>query len=364
MDTLDNNSSNKPDGSASLTDSPETRAASTPTTKAPAPPVSAEGVHPLLIPDGYVIATRQVERMASHILRNFDYDNHGVDFYGLGRIGKSQASKYLCDQPSWLKGHPALLLRTSIPKTRATGDCVFFGKVLRGMGMRFPESLAGPARRERLVNYIVERCKAIRSRLVILFFDEANRLLDEDYDYIVDLDNELAAFNIRLFMVFVRQLDADGFEESKSLKEKFPSQIVGRFLMESHQLYGLQDLEQVRHALNRYDNHAFWPIGSKTSYTAYWAPVAFERGWRLADHADSIWQIAVDARVTEHLGEEFDWPMKTFTSMVRFLLCNIAQRRSDFREFCDEDIRLALRASGFMQLEFVRARLIAEPKEK
>ncbi|KAG1439752.1 hypothetical protein G6F57_019277 [Rhizopus arrhizus] len=57
------------------------------------------------------------------------------------------------------------------------------------------------------------------------------------------------------------------------------------------------------------------------------------------------------------LPESEAWPMATFTLTVRHLLTEIAWKHEGFREFSREQVRDALLRSGYLRLEYVRAKM-------
>ena len=62
-------------------------------------------------------------------------------------------------------------------------------------------------------------------------------------------------------------------------------------------------------------------------------------------------------RKAYQLPESQAWPMATFTLVVHHLLTSEVARQENFKGFCAEDIRQALLATGYLRLEFVRARM-------
>ncbi len=315
--------------------------------------------HPLLMPNGYRIYTKPIERAINMILFNIDADHHGIDIEGRGRDGKTQCAQFLAHDREWLNGRGAIT-RVIVPKGSGKTDATFYGKLCRGIGLSYSERTSGEERRERFINLLLERCGAAGARLMVLFLDEAQRITREELDYLVDLDNVMENQNVRLFIVFIRQSDVSG-PNIRTAQADFPSHIVGRFFMGTHRFTGLLDAADVHHALGRYDDMTEWPEGSGISFTHASATRAFEKdGYRLAHQTELIMSVVRDVRREAGLKIEADWPMKTFCGSVKYLLCDVAATNPDFVAFTEEHILKALRASGYLTLEYVRANLILD----
>ncbi|MDA3875624.1 MAG: hypothetical protein PF483_00890, partial [Halothiobacillus sp.] len=99
-------------------------------------------------------------------------------------------------------------------------------------------------------------------------------------------------------------------------------------------------------------------VGSDISFVAHFAPGAVANGYEFESQAPMIMEVVKDLRIANGLTKENDWPMKTFTSMVKFLLCDVAGKDPSFRSFRPEHIRAALQASGYLRLEYAHAGLL------
>jgi hypothetical protein len=312
-------------------------------------------VHPLLTTARYPIYTRPIERLLNGIRLNIKADHHGVDIFGRGRDGKTLAMAYLCQHLEWLQGQAAVA-RVVVAKGTLATDRAFYAKLCAGMGIRSRVQASADDRREVFINALLDRCGPLNARMIVLFLDEAQRLQRAEMDYLVDIDNALDEENVRLFIVFVRQSD----ERGAGLRQRdpeFPSHIKGRFFMQSLRFTGLLDLEDVAHALSRYDRAAHWPVGGDVSFTRHFAPAAWDAGWTLASQAEDIWNVVRQVRKDAHLAPNADWPMKTFAGMVKYLLVDVAGADPRLRRFETAHIETALKACGYLALEQVRQQL-------
>ena len=310
-------------------------------------------IHPLLKPLRAPIATRPIERFANAIVSAIQAEYRGLVVFGLARFGKTWAIRYLCLFAHWLT-QPAFITRVSIPKSHARSDGAFFSLFLSAFNLKVPERTSALERLRRVCNFLTDRCEELSSNLIVIFLDESQRLFPDDYEHLATLDNELTERGYMVFIVFVIQRDFNGGIDEKIYDGAPPPHVRGRFLIRRHEFGGLDGEAEVAHAMSRYDDNTEWPAGSGVSYSAHFANKAFAAGWRLRSHAIRLLEIAETQRTANRLATLWTWPMKSFEVCINFLLTNIVRRRADFDGFTDEDLREALDASGFIELELSR----------
>lgn len=316
--------------------------------------------HPLLRTLRSPIATRPIERLSNAIVKAIQQEFRGIVVHGLARFGKSWAIKYLITVLSWLDCD-AYVTSLIIPKSHARSDGAFFSLWLSRFNQKLPERASGPARMERVRNYLIARCDEANSSVVIVFIDEAQRLFPDDYEHLATLDNELTDLGYMLFVVFVYQLDYNAASNEKIYDGNAPAHVHQRFLVRRHEFSGLDGAAECAHAMSRYDNHAFWPVDSGISYTQHFARAAFDAGWRLEHHAIRLHELASELRVANRLpSRAWTWPMKSFEVCINILLTIIAASREDFSGFTDDDLRTALEECAFIDLELSRTTLSTE----
>ncbi|MGH8109160.1 MAG: ATP-binding protein [Arenimonas sp.] len=314
--------------------------------------------HPIFIPSGYQIGTKPTERFANSILFNYGQDHHGIVAHGPGRIGKTTGMKYLTlHAKDWL-GDKGVAARLNMPKGNRHSDSSFFETFGGALKLSEPTRPKDKKRIHRVSSYILSRCGAARVRLMVLFIDNAQRISLDELEYLVDLDDMVEEEGVRLFIVFMRQSDATGVETDATMVQ-YPSHVLGRFLMDDHEFTCLLGLADVIHALSRYDSAAFWP-DLETSFSCYFTRGAFLEGWRLEAEAPLIIRTVNSVREENGLHPSDQFPMKTFTGMVKFLLCDVADKDRVFSGFTEVQIRKALAACGYLKLEQVRAGLIQD----
>jgi hypothetical protein len=311
-------------------------------------------LHPLLRLFRPTVATRSIERLADAINSSLDMGYRGLSVYGFARFGKTEGKNYLIQYPEWLFPRTAALLQIDVPDTHKRTDRSFYQSFLTLLGLRIPNRATPDELCAMIMGKLIEECKNRHTRLVIVFFDEAQRLLPTDYESFVTIDNRMTQAGYYFFTVFINQRDITGFSNEKFDNTEHPPHVTGRFLIRKHEFKGICDEEEAAYVLNRYDKFTEWPPGSNVSYTEYFAPQAVKEGFCLAQFAPLLWEEAENLRAEVRLPPEWTWPMKSFEATVIYLLTVVIPETPNFENFTDENILAALHASGLIELELSR----------
>ena len=315
---------------------------------------TAEFQHPMLDLLRPTVATREIEELANAILLALEASYRGMCVYSYGRFGKTEAARYLRDHRAWLGRHKAAMLSFECPKAEKRTDSSFVATLLTGFKIRYSNKSRPHELMQQLTSFLIERCLAAGTKLVIVMLDDANRLKPDDYEHLVTLDNLMTARGYVFFAVSIFQRDVTGFTNETVFRSEYPPHVHGRFLVRKHLFSGVKNVEDLAYYLSRYDESTEWPAGSSVSFSKHFASHAFQNGWRLAHEAARLWQFAGELRDEFRLPSDWTWPMKSLEGTVAYLLTNVAANSPDFLSFQDEHIKSALDASGYIELELSR----------
>lgn len=309
--------------------------------------------HPMLRMFRPSVATREIELLADAINSSLDVSYRGLSVYAYARYGKTEGVAFLTKHQEWLGVRRAALRMISIssPEKR---DGNFISNLLSCLEVRVSPRATLNDRFRLLLTYLVEACHLSKSRAVILFVDEAQRLKPADYEHLVSIDNSMTMKRYYVFYVFLNQRDVTGYTNEVVSRSEHPPHVYGRFLTRKHEMSGVKCPEDASYILDNYDSRTEWPIGSGISFSRHFAPSGFEAGWRLAHHANRMWEIAEKIRTEHRLASHWTWPMKSFEGAVAYLLTVIAPRHTDFSGFSDDEIEEAIIAAGYAELELSR----------
>lgn len=320
-----------------------------------------EKKHPILVPNGFQIYTKPTEAAANCVLGHIENDHHGTSFFAGGGVGKTSAQQYLTDHaPRWLvdeRGNPiGVASRLIMPSGNRRSDGAFYTAITNGLRLTNTDRLSPCKGKDRLINFVKTRCGQAEQDLMVMFIDNAQRITRAEFDYLADVDEQLTDARLRLFIVFFKQSDASGVDVRDDWSE-YPSHMLRRWFMGTHPFSPLVGIAEITHALDRFDRSVCWPTADMP-YSRHFAREAFDNGWTLASQAPLMMEVVAKIRAEANLAPSDAWPMATFTGAVKHLLAHIAPTTPNFQEFTAQQIEQAIRASGYLRLEFVRANLL------
>jgi hypothetical protein len=298
------------------------------------------------------IATRPIEQLAEAILLATEDDFEALQVSGRSGDGKSTAALYLSRHHlTWLK-RDAPMGWVFVPRRTNASDAALYKILQKGLKSPSATTAAALDRMGNIVDRICSSCQLTRAKCFYLFLDEAQRLSANDYDYLANIADQVKGSGFHLFSIFMNQSDDIGPTRLKS-KIHAPDNTphtVKRFFMAKHVFKGLAGLEEIAHALSRYDHleHEGVP------FPAFFAPAAYERGWRLASDADKVVSAIDILRAEAGLTASSDLSMFTFERMVRRLLVRVIGGNPGFAGFTVQDVTDAISKTGYLTLETVR----------
>lgn len=308
-------------------------------------PLVTAGAHPMET-GRYVIATPPVCRLYEDVRTWVVNRAHGGMVFGKQRFGKTRAVRYVLAQLAHDFGKSLPVFSINCRDYRLPTENTFFEDLLRSVGHAF---LSGKAsvKRDRMAEFLHERAQGEggKNRLVVIL-DEAQKLQEMHFRWLVDLHNELDARGVTTTWILVGQ------EELVHQREVFVTskrmQIVGRFMVHQHRFTGLHSVEDFRFCLESYDDAARteYPIGSGWSFTQFFFPAAFASGWRLATEAETLWQAFHKVRVETRLPADAEVPMQYFAGTIEYALRTFSAT-ADTLNLSLNMWREAIRSSGY-----------------
>lgn len=291
--------------------------------------------------------TPPIERAGNFLINAYQSGRHGMRLIGLTRYGKGYAVKFLRKNAGW-RLVPMVFLDVRVSAPDRFTESYFFSMLSQAFKLRELHRSLSTHAINRVANHLSMLADQVGAELVVLAMDESQRLSGDDWRHVVTLDNALEALDKRIFLIFVQQLDVTG-SEAEAIQEDVAPQVYERYTKPKFDFPGIVGPMEVRVCLSQFDEELFWPNGSGTSYTAHFAPEAFSRGWRLAQHAEQIHRIATEMRAENGLPtDEWQWRMVSLEALMVHLTLSLPARGPDFEGFTDAEVRAALVATFFV----------------
>lgn len=140
---------------------------------------------------------------------------------------------------------------------------------------------------DNLVTDVRLQTKVNGGRQYVLFIDELQLLSDKDLEQLFCLHNALELHKIRMTTVSFAQPEI--MHRRTALMASNDRQIIARFLAEMRHFDTCKGPEDLLSILRGYDENSEFPEGSGWSYTRFFLPLAYARGFRLGIYAMQIW---------------------------------------------------------------------------
>jgi hypothetical protein len=302
--------------------------------------------HPLLqaIRPKYLVPP--ISALGKAINRGIEFNRHGIIASGLGRIGKSEALVLLSRTYDWrdwnMYWHSMLA-----GKPQQSTETYFFNSLKLSANLKIREQTQSIFSVHHMKNYLCEQAALAGADVIVLSIDDANRLLHEDYDHLVTLDNHVTAMGYRLFVILIMQSDADQSTVPTTDPDPHPSQITGRFTADSYVYLGLNGLIEIRSALKSFGAQ-MW---QGRTFLEEFAPYAVSEGWSIEQQAEEFWDAATTLRAQNSLTPDEPFPMLCFDTASYYLMVRVAREKKMFKRFTSDELKVALELSGLVALE-------------
>lgn len=244
----------------------------------------------------------------------------GMIVYGRPRLGKTSAIKFAIENLPAYMAAPLPILIANSNAYKVPSEEKFFVDLLQDFNFPFTAKRKPSDLRNQIVNLLMEKAEKSRLRRIILIMDEAQRLTEFHYDWLMDIYNQLDREKISMSVICV------GHEQLLSRRTHFlenkHSQIIGRFMTHEHRFFGLTSLEEIKRVLRCYDSPdiSSYPENSGWSYTRYFFPEGFDRGHRFENDAGTIYHHFMALRREHGVSSDLEIPMEYFAFSVEYAL--------------------------------------------
>ncbi len=277
--------------------------------------------HPL-VQQTYIVPTVSIDDAYVQVKRCIRHRIPGALLVGQSRFGKTYCARYISRQ---LKDEYPKLVVISVgsEKKKTPVESAFFESLLEAAGHKEIQSGTNSAKRRRLIERLTELVTRSRQNLLVLFFDEAQRLSMEEYEWLRDVHDQLERRGIRMITFLIGQQKL--INQKNALRLQGETQIIGRFMIDELPFHGVRTADEAATCLNAYDD-ACYPVDSDWSYTRFFLPLAFESKFRLVDQAENVWSAFLSAHASAGFRFAIDIPMQYFSRAVEIALTDHCDR--------------------------------------
>jgi hypothetical protein len=309
------------------------------------------GSHPIET-TRYILPTPSIDASYNAVLKWIENRAPGGMIYGKPRLGKSRAIQYLSRLFAEKFGDKLPVVTLLCRDYKVSSESTFFEDLLRAAGHALHSSGKAAAKRDRLIEYLSEKVEFSFQNRLILFIDEAQKLHEQHYKWLIDLHNELDARGVAAIVLLVGQDELS--HQYSAFQQTQKTQIIGRFMVHQFQFHGLKGVREIRKCLRAYDEDSEHPDGSGWSFTRYFFPAAFNSGFRLTSFADLLWEAFRLTKDECGLPSNREIPMQYFCRAVEFVLRGYGTHEEVSSEISIEMWKEAIRVSGYIDAERYR----------
>ncbi|SFE24422.1 AAA domain-containing protein [Paenibacillus algorifonticola] len=315
----------------------------------PPRPYVAQGTHPIET-GRYLLPTNEIIRMYDTVAQWITNRSPGGMIYGRPRLGKSRAITYLSYELPNEFGNHLPIFTMKCRQYKQPSESSFFEDILNDVGHALPFNGKANLKRDRLYRYFVEKAERSAQKRIILFIDDAQRLFEIQYGWLMDIYNELDSSGISMTVILVGQEEL--VHQRSAFIQAKKAQIIGRFMVHEFNFKGIVDADDMAVCLSGYDNISEYPENSGWSFTRYFFPDGFDHhGCRLENCAKDLFSIFTNLRKEHGLTRATEIPMQYLTLTVENALRHFGANGEDLHWLNNEQWKSSITSSGYIEAE-------------
>lgn len=258
----------------------------------------------------FLIPTPQIQELSQTIQWWLENRITGAVIYGKPRIGKTSAMMLIGE--TLLKGvYNIPYFYMSAVQESKPSESSFYSNLLQAVNHPKPNNRNKAQKRIQLLDYFLVIARDSQQDRLVLMIDEAQNLTEYHYDWLISLYNELYFRDVQLitFLVGQEQLNL----QKQTFLEMGMAQIVGRFMVDSQEFYGIRSKHEIKEVLKAFDSKIEFPEGSGVSYTNYF----FKSGLHLSDYSDNLYMALKNINLEHSINPHSEIPLYSFIPIVR-----------------------------------------------
>lgn len=311
-------------------------------------PFIQDGFHPVET-GRYLLPTNEIVRMYNAVKRWLDNRSPGAIVYGRPRIGKTNAITFLINYLKQQLGESLPVFHILCDQHNKANENTFFENILRDIGHGLQLNGNSNAKRDRLVKFLLLQGEMSGHNRIILFFDDAQRLFEIQYGWLMDIYNLLNRYGISLTVILVGQEEL--IHQKNAFIQAKKAQIIGRFMVHEYKFNGIKNITDIKTCLQGYDVVSEFPQSSGWSFTRYFFPEAFSAGTRMENCAEDLFSIYSSLRQEYGIKKPFEIPMEYFTLTINYAMRRYGINGEHAGWLSRENWLEAVRNSGYIEAE-------------
>lgn len=311
-------------------------------------PFVPKGFHPVET-GRYLIPTNEIVRMYNTVKRWLDNRAPGAIVYGRPRIGKTNAITFLINYLKQHLGENLPVFHILCDQHNKANENTFFENILRDIGHGLQLTGNSSAKRDRLIKFLLLQGEMSGHNRIIFFVDDAQRLFEIQYGWLMDIYNLLNRYGISLTVILVGQDEL--IHQKNAFIQAKKAQIIGRFMVHEYKFNGIRNVTDMKTCLMGYDTVSEFPESSGWSFTRYFFPDSFKAGAKIESCAEDLFSIFSSLRQEYGIKKPFEIPMEYFTLTINYAMNRYGINGENADWLTRENWLEAVRNSGYIEAE-------------
>jgi len=295
--------------------------------------------------------TPAIDRLISSVSRWIRMDSPGAAVYGPQRTGKTHACQFLQAALPTLFGSTITVLLLTLGGG-VKSERAFLQHVMANVKCKSYLSRDDEVLRDRLGEHLYDTAIANGSKRIVLVWDEAQKLTEPQYGWLISLFNELEHRKLRPFFLLVGQPELR--DVSQAFRSIGSQHVIGRFFSNQVEFAGIEDSE-LREVLRALDTEDADGTGPRR-----YMPTQYAEGFELESLAEPLAQALDVLRNRHQLVQGVRLPMQYLRSAVLVALMKIMHGEVDHRNVSSATMLDCLKETGFLNVVVVYAELMSE----
>lgn len=297
--------------------------------------------HPVFNPQRLKLETPAITALGETLKRWLWTGATGGVILGMSRVGKTTALRAL-ESRLETRGHvPIPVVYIATPQRDQHTIVSIFRALCWSVELRVTHRDRADHLSDRFMHYLADRASEGQCPQAVLFVDEMQRLVPNQFHAFAELYDKLWRLGIILTVIFVgNQQESDDLLQRVSAPRY--AHLRGRFFTHTETFQGLTCEADVKACLMQYDTLRYPENGP--TYVAYFMPKAVNAGWEFASLSYQLWRAFQDYNKTYKLGS---WGMQYFTVTANTLLTDFLPHYG-IENFSDNMLDECIRMSGIL----------------
>ena len=247
---------------------------------------------------------------------------------GEKRVGKTYAIRYILKNIARVVGRDCYGFSVRWKANKAFNEKRFWQKLLRATD--YDTTLPGDPDRleQRFYERVCLMTEEVGVPVCVVFIDEAQNIILDEYLYLCHVFNELEERGIRLYTWLVGQTELEHVKTM--MAETNNRQVIARFMQNTFEMKGIDSGRSLKTLLSQLD---------KRGIPADAAPEAVEKGFALDEIAMPMWNAKGEVDVDHGRTKNTPWTLQQFQSVVAVLLHNLSARPDQALTLGQEELK-------------------------